>query len=89
MAVAAQRRWLRCGGSNGENIGAAMAIELQWQRWSRGSGNGATAAIFKRRIDRGGDNLAATAGITWWGMVLVAMRKFWVCVLTEKITVGM
>ena len=54
---------LRCGGQNCDDNGAAMAIYLWWRRWSRGGGDGTAAAIFKRRISRGGDNLASAAGI--------------------------
>ena len=54
---------LRRGERNGENSGAATAIEPRWQIWSRGSGDGAAAEIFKRHIFGGGDNLAAAAGI--------------------------
>ena len=74
-AVAVVVWQLCCGKRNSEDSGAATAIEPQWKKWSRGSGNGAAAEIFKRQIAGGGDNLAAASGI----LAAVAVVLWWKC----------
>ena len=67
--------WLWRGERNYKGSGAATSIEPQWKIWIYGSGDGAAAAIFKRRIVEGGDNLTTAAGIKE-AVVLVAW-KLW------------